>query len=423
MNKNISKNGVEILCIGTELLLGNIINSNAKYLAEELASIGLPHYRQSVVGDNSKRLKEMVLEASKRSRILITTGGLGPTPDDLTTETIASIFKSPLKARPELWEDIKKKLSPNEKGMPLSNQKQIFFPEKATIIPNPTGTAAGMIWTPINQFTIITFPGVPSELKRMWQETAIPWLRNYADNQHTIVSKILRFSGIKESTLAEQVADLLTNENPTLAPYAGTGEVKLRLTARAKNTEEALSLLRPLEANLRKKTGSYCYGVDHETLASVVINQLRQRGETLGIAESCTGGGICATLTETPGASDVFLGGLVVYSNLSKQKILGIPSELINKHGAVSEHVVKAMANAALQKLHVDWSIAVSGVAGPGGGTKTKPVGLVHFAIAGPFGCESFVERFGAHRERIAIQKLSVVRGLDYLRLLLVRGV
>ncbi|MFL0789878.1 MAG: competence/damage-inducible protein A [Prochlorococcus sp.] len=408
--------GVEILCVGTELLLGNILNGNARWLAEELALLGLPHYRQTVVGDNPERLRAAVLEAADRCGVLITTGGLGPTPDDLTTETIAAAFAVPLEERPQIWSEIQARLSLAGRAVAVSNRKQALLPRDAEILPNPIGTAPGMIWSPRPGFTVITFPGVPSELRQMWRQTVVPWLKRNGDCSKVFVSRLMRFTGIGESSLAEQVSDLLEQANPSLAPYAALGEVKLRLTASGRSSAEALQLLDPLEQELRRRTGSLCYGLDDQSLASVVLELLRQRGETLAVAESCTGGRMGAELAAVPGASDVFVGGVIAYCNRIKHALLDVPNELLAQHGAVSAPVVAAMAAGARQRLAADWSIAVSGVAGPGGGTDDKPVGLVHLAVAGPDGCEAAPEHFGDRRERQGIQSLSVVRGLDRLR-------
>ena len=418
-----AQHGVEILCVGTELLLGNILNSNARWLAEELAALGLPHYRQTVVGDNVERLKQSVLEAVDRSRILIVTGGLGPTPDDLTTETLAAVFDTPLEERLDLWIEIQSKLSASSSISAISNRKQALLPCGAEILPNPSGTAPGMIWTPSPGFTVLTFPGVPSEMRQMWSQTAVPWLRQHGGVTDVLVSRLLRFTGIAESTLAEQVADLLEQDNPTVAPYAGLGEVKLRLTARGKTIEQAKQFLNPVDAELRSRMGVLCYGSDDESLASVVLELLRQRGETVVVAESCTGGGLGAALAAIPRASEVFLGGVIAYSNAIKQSLLGVSAELLDRHGAVSDPVVRVMAEGARQRFGADWSVAVSGVAGPGGGTEAKPVGLVHLAVAGPYGCQTSQEHFAFRRGRLGIQQLSVVRSLDQLRkFLLDRG-
>ena len=422
---------VEVLCVGTELLLGNILNGNARWIAERLAALGLPHYRQEVVGDNRERLIAAVRAAAGRCRVLITTGGLGPTPDDLTTEAIAAAFGAPLVEHPAIWEGIRARIEARGRVVAPSNRRQAFLPEGAAVLPNPTGTAPGMIWTPTpsdpgvpiqSDFTVLTFPGVPSELHAMWEATAEPWLRNAGLAQGVFASRLLRFWGVAESTLAEQVADLLALENPTVAPYAGAGEVKLRLTARAADADAAAALLAPVEAELRARTGPLCFGSGDDSLASVVLQRLRQRGETLAVAESCTGGGLGAALTAVPGASDVFLGGVIAYANALKQALLDVPAALLQEGGAVSDPVAIAMAEGVRRRTGSTWALAVTGIAGPGGGSAEKPVGLVHIALAGPQGTTSSPVRFGESRGRTWIQTLTVGEALNRLRLALAAG-
>jgi nicotinamide-nucleotide amidase len=409
----------EVLCIGTELLLGNITNGNARWLAEQLAALGIAHHRQEVVGDNRERLIAAVRAAAGRCRVLITTGGLGPTPDDLTTEAIAAAFGTPLVEHAVIWDDIQAKLRARGRPIAASNRKQALLPAGAEVLPNPTGTAPGMIWSPQPGFTVLTFPGVPSELHAMWQATAGPWLRQAGLAPGIFASRLLRFWGVGESNLAEQMADLLAGSNPTVAPYAGAGEVKLRLTARASDQVAAQALLAPVEAEIRARTGSLCYGCDDDSLASVVLAALRQRGQTLAVAESCTGGGLGAALAAVPGASDVFLGGVIAYANSVKQQLLGVPAGTLAVHGAVSDPVALAMAEGACRVTGADWAIAVTGVAGPGGGSADKPVGLVHIAIVGPAGSSSAAVRFGATRGRSWIQTLTAGEALNRLRLAL----
>ena len=409
----------EVLCIGTELLLGNITNGNARWLAEQLASLGIAHHRQEVVGDNRERLIAAVRAAAGRCRVLITTGGLGPTPDDLTTEAIAAAFDTPLVEHAGIWDDIQTKLSARGRPIAASNRKQALLPAGAQVLPNPTGTAPGMIWSPRPGFTVLPFPGVPSELHAMWQATAVPWLRQSRLAEGVFASRLLRFWGVGESNLAEQMDDLLAGTNPTVAPYAGAGEVKLRLTARAADQAAAEALLAPVEAQIRSRTGNLCYGVDDDSLASVVLAALRQRGQTLAVAESCTGGGLGGALAAVPGASDVFLGGVIAYANSVKQQLLGVPADTLAVHGAVSDPVALAMAAGARRVTGADWAIAVTGIAGPGGGSADKPVGLVHIAMAGPQGAVSEAVRLGASRGRGWIQTLTVGEALNRLRLAL----
>jgi nicotinamide-nucleotide amidase len=370
-----NRKGAELLCVGTELLLGNILNSNARWLAERLAALGVPHYRQEVVGDNRERVIAAVRAASQRARVLITSGGLGPTPDDLTTEAIAAAFDTPLQERPEVWELIQARLAGRGRPVAASNRRQAWLPQGAQVLPNPTGTAPGIVWSPVEGFTVLTFPGVPSELKAMWLATAEPWLRQAGVADGVFASRLLRFWGVSESALAEQVSDLLAQDNPTVAPYAGLGEVKLRMTARAKDGATASALLAPLEAELRRRSGTSCYGIDEDSLASVVLERLRQRGETLAVAESCSGGGLGAALAAVPGASDVFLGGVIAYANAVKQGLLGVDPLDLERWGAVSDPVAEAMALGVQRVTGSDWALAITGVAGPGGGQRPETGG------------------------------------------------
>jgi nicotinamide-nucleotide amidase len=407
----------EILCIGTELLLGNITNSNARWLAEQLAALGIPHQRQQVVGDNRERVIAAVREAAARCRLLITTGGLGPTPDDLTTEAIAAAFDTPLAERAEVWADIQAKLAARGRPITPSLRRQALLPVGADLLPNATGSAPGMIWSPQAGFTVITFPGVPSEMRAMWTATAAPWLQRSGMTEGLFASRMLRFWGVAESSLAEQMSDLLESANPTVAPYAGAGEVKLRLTARGASQDEAKALLGPVEAEIRARAGAACFGADDDSLASVVVELLRQRNQTLAVAESCTGGGLGAALAAVPGASAVFLGGVIAYANAVKQELLGVAPELLAAHGAVSDPVAQAMAEGARRATGAHWALAVTGIAGPAGGSAEKPVGLVHIAVAGPDGCDSEGVRFGSSRGRGWIQQLTAGEALNRLRL------
>ncbi|MFM8259547.1 MAG: competence/damage-inducible protein A [Vulcanococcus sp.] len=421
----------EILCVGTELLLGNITNGNARWLAEQLAVLGIPHHRQGVVGDNRERLIAMVREAAGRCRVLITTGGLGPTPDDLTTEAIAAAFGAELEERPEIWAAIQARISARGRPVAASNRRQALLPPAAAVLPNPTGTAPGIIWTPDPAglpfpiqpgFTVLTFPGVPSEMQAMWRATAAPWLQAAGLAEGVLASRMLRFWGVAESTLAEQMADLLEGSNPTVAPYAGAGEVKLRLTARAATAAEAQALLLPVEAEIRRRAPEACFGADDDSLAAVVLARLRACGHTLAVAESCTGGGLGAALAAVPGASDVFLGGVIAYANAVKQGLLGVPAALLEAHGAVSDPVAQAMAEGARRSTGATWALAITGIAGPGGGSAEKPVGLVHIAVAGPDGCSSEGLRLGSSRGRCWIQTLSAGEALNRLRQRLPQG-
>ncbi|MBD2776318.1 competence/damage-inducible protein A [Iningainema tapete] len=407
----------EIICVGTELLLGDILNSNAQYLAQQLAQLGIPHYYQTVVGDNVERLKQVIEIAISRAQILIFTGGLGPTPDDLTCETIADFFDVPLVEHPDIIKDITQKYALRGRVMSPSNRKQALIPKGAGILPNPTGTAPGIIWQPRPGLTIFTFPGVPSEMHRMWEETAVPYLKGKGWGKEIIHSRMLKFWGIAESALAEKVATYLNMPNPTVAPYAGKGEVKLRVSAKAASVAEAQELIAPVEKQLKEIAGLDYYGADDDTLASVVGELLRASGATLSVAESCTGGGLGQMLTENLGSSDYFWGGVISYDNSVKVGLLGVNPDDLAKFGAVSSIVAEQMAVGVRSRLSTTWALSITGIAGPSGGTETKPVGLVYIGLAGPNGeVESFEYRFGAMRGRSLIRHVSACTALDNLR-------
>lgn len=406
----------EIICVGTELLLGEILNGNARFLAGELADLGIPHYIQTVVGDNIPRIHEVLTQAIARSQIILFTGGLGPTPDDLTTEAIASFFDTQLTERAEVIEDITTKFAKRRRQMTDNNRKQALLPKGSDVLPNVTGTAPGMIWSPQENVHILTFPGVPSEMHQMWRDTAVPFLRSQGWGEMTIYSKVLRFWGIGESTLAAKVNTFFDLKNPTVAPYASKGEVRLRLSARAADAEQALAAIDPVATELRTITGEDCFGEDEDTLASVVGELLREHQQTVAVAESCTGGGVGAMLTEIPGSSSYFLGGVIAYANAVKESVLQVDRDTLTQFGAVSEPVAKQMALGVKQALGADWGLSITGVAGPDGGTPTKPIGLVYVGLAGPNETvEIFEYRFG-DRDRATIRDRSTCNALDRLR-------
>lgn len=407
----------EIICVGTELLLGEILNSNAQFLGQELADLGIPHYYQTVVGDNPHRLQQILAIASDRSQILIFTGGLGPTPDDLTTEAIADFFGVPLIEREDVLEDIAQKFAQRGREMTPNNRKQALIPKGAEVLPNPGGTAPGIIWQPRAGLTILTFPGVPSEMQQMWRETAIPYLKSQGWGKEIIYSRTLRFWGIGESALAQKVAPFFNLVNPTVAPYASRGEVRLRVSSLASSQAEAQQLIEPVAQQLQEIAGLDYFGSDTDTLSSVVGQLLMDADETLSVAESCTGGGLGSMLTEVPGSSNYFLGGVISYDNSVKASVLGVkPSDLYTV-GAVSKQVAKQMAIGVRSLLSTNWGLSITGIAGPGGGTDTKPVGLVYIGLAAPDGIEEcFKYQLGQNRSRSSIRHASACNALDQLR-------
>lgn len=416
----------EIICVGTELLLGDILNSNAQFIGQQLAELGIAHYYQTVVGDNRERLKQVIAIACERSQLLIFTGGLGPTPDDLTVETIADFFGVPLIERPEIIEDIQQKFAQRGRTMSPSNRKQALIPQGAEILTNPIGSAPGIIWQPRSDdnLTLLTFPGVPAEMYRMWHEIAVPYLRSQGWCQGIIRSHTLRFWGIAESALAEKVSAYLNLTNPTVAPYANYGEVKLRVSARADSKEAAEQLIAPIEQQLKDIAGLDYYGRDSDTLASVIGQLLQQNHSTLAVAESCTGGGLGQMITSVPGSSSYFRGGVIAYDNAVKMDLLGVNAQDLEQWGAVSDSVAQQMAVGVRSLFQTTWGLSLTGIAGPGGGTETKPVGLVYMGLAGPEAqVYSFKFLFGTSRGREWIQRASASSALDQLRRQILTGI
>ncbi|WNZ44561.1 competence/damage-inducible protein A [Leptolyngbya boryana CZ1] len=405
----------EIISVGTEILLGDILNSNAQFLAQQFAELGIPHYFQTVVGDNPERLKQAIAIASDRANLIVFTGGLGPTPDDLTTETIADFFQTPLVEKPEIIEDIQQKFAQRGRMMTDNNRKQALIPEGADILYNAIGSAPGMIWQPRANLTILTFPGVPTEMKYMWREVAVPYLKSQGWGKDIIVSRMLRFWGISESALAEKVAPFFDLQNPTVAPYANYGEVKLRISAKAASAEAAQALITPIEQQLSEIAGIDQYGADQDTLASVVGDLLKSRHETLSVAESCTGGGLGQMLTRVSGSSAYFWGGIISYDNSVKEKMLGVDPSAIAEQGAVSAIVAEQMAMGVRTQLNTTWGVSITGVAGPEGGTDAKPVGLVYIGLANAEGATSQPYQFG-DRGREWVRQVSACSALDQLR-------
>ncbi len=407
----------EIICVGTELLLGEILNSNSQYLAQQLAHLGIPHYFQTVVGDNPERIKKAIAIAQERAEILIFTGGLGPTPDDLTTATIAEFFQTPLVESARVIADIEAKFAQTGRVMTVNNRKQALLPQGAEVLANAKGTAPGMIWHPQPNLLILTFPGVPSEMYPMWEQVAVPYLKSQGWGQVSIYSRVLRFRGIGESALAEKVARFFDLENPTVAPYAGKGEVRLRISCQSTSLALAEQIIDPVVAEIKAIAGLDYFGQDEDTIASVVGDLLRQRGETVSVAESCTGGGLGAMLTEQAGSSDYFWGGVIAYANEVKTNLLGVDPEILEYCGAVSDATAEAMALGVKEKLGTSWGIAITGIAGPGGGTEQKPVGTVFVGLADPDGRVSHIPlQFGDRRGREMVRYLSACQALDYLR-------
>jgi nicotinamide-nucleotide amidase len=411
--KNIDS--AEIVTIGTEMLLGDLIDTNTAWISQRLAELGVAIYRHTTVGDNPERIVEALREASYRSTLVITTGGLGPTSDDLTNACLSTLTGREMVEYPEAREHVDEMFQRFGRKPTENNYKQALFPIGTELIPNPVGTAMGALveW---EGTLFVTLPGVPVEMKSMFGETLEPLVRARSDG--SIVSKTLHFAGIGESALAEKVQEFLDARDPTVAPLAGQGRVRLRITTRAATEEEALDKISPVEREILSRLDDFYYGQGDETLEGAVARLLQERGATLALAESCTGGMLAKRLTDMPGSSAYFTEGLVTYSNEAKERLLGVPHALLLEYGAVSEPVARAMAEGSRTFSGADYGLSVTGIAGPDGGTEEKPVGLVFVGISDARG--TFAEKldFTAWaRSRDSIRERSTNRAFDLLRL------
>ncbi len=368
---------VEIISVGTEILLGNIVNTNAAYLSEKCAGLGLSCYYQDVVGDNEDRLLETIKLALSRADILLLSGGLGPTQDDLTKEVAAKALGKELYLHEESKEVIRKFFE--ERGLEITdnNWKQAMVPEGAIVMENPNGTAPGIIMAQDNKHVIL-MPGPPNEMIPMFETSVMPYLSGL--QSCVIYSQTVKICGVGESKAESMVSDLIeAQSNPTIATYAKTGEVHLRVTARAEDEKEARKLVKPIIKDLKGRFGNHVYTTDDEvTLEKAVVDLLTANKLTACTVESCTGGMLSARLINVPGVSEVFKSGYVTYSNKSKRRLLGIKKNLLLKHGAVSEQIAREMAKTAAMLAKTDVCVSTTGIAGPDGGTPEKPVGLVY---------------------------------------------
>lgn len=369
----------ELISVGTEILLGDILNTDAQYLSIELAKLGISVIRQSTVGDNRERLLAQLDEAAKRSDIIILSGGLGPTPDDLTKEVCCEFFGKEMFLHEPTVEKIKKYFSSKGIEMAQNNLKQAMLPKDCVIFPNDNGTAPGMAIEK-DGVHILVLPGPPRELKPMFQNCAVPYLMQFSDR--IIVSHNIRTFGIGESSMAEKVNDLFDAQNPTVAPYAKDGEALLRVTAMSKTKEDAESLCEPIIEEIKKRLDAYVYGVDYNCIEEAVVGMLKEHHLKVATAESCTGGLIAKRITDVSGASEVFECGIISYANGIKHKVLGVSEDDLNKYGAVSEPVAKQMAQGALKVSGADIAVSVTGIAGPDSDSTGKPVGLVYIGLA-----------------------------------------
>ncbi len=369
----------ELISVGTEILLGDILNTDAQFLSIELARLGISVIHQSTVGDNRERLLAQLKEAADRSDIIILSGGLGPTPDDLTKEVCCEFFGKKMFLHEPTVEKIKTYFSTKGMEMAQNNLKQAMLPKDCVIFPNDNGTAPGMAIEK-DGVHILVLPGPPRELKPMFRNCAVPYLMQFSDR--IIVSHNIRTFGIGESLMAERVNDLFEAENPTVAPYAKDGEALLRVTAMARTKEEAENLCKPVINEIKSRLDGFVYGVDYTCIEEAVIEKLKEKHMKVATAESCTGGLIAKRITDVPGASEVFDCGIISYANEIKHRVLGVSEDDLNKYGAVSEPVARQMAQGALKVSGADIAVSVTGIAGPDSDSTNKPVGLVYIGLA-----------------------------------------
>ena len=403
----------EIITVGTEILLGDILNTNTHYLSNELANMGIDIYYQTTVGDNEERLLNQLNDSLKRSDLIILTGGLGPTQDDITKEVCAKYLNLQMELHKESWDKIveiydKMKRIPTE-----NNRKQAYFPVDSTILPNKYGTAPGCIMQKGNK-TIIVMPGPPKEMQPMFDNYVKPFLLK--DNSYVLKSKVLRIIGVGESKIENDLLDLIDKQtNPTIATYAKDGECTVRITAKSKNIEEVEDLILPVYKEIKNRFKEKVYGEDETTIEDEVAKLLVNNNLKIAVAESCTGGMVSSALINYPGISSVFMEGCVTYSNEAKMMSLGVKEETLNTFGAVSEECAKEMAEGVSKRHNTNIGLSTTGIAGPEGGSEEKPVGLVYMGIS--INNKTIVKKyiFNGDRQQIRIRACKTL--LNDLRL------
>ncbi len=415
----------ELVSVGTEILLGNIVNTNSAYLSEKCAQLGLSVYYQTVVGDNPARMKETIGTALDRSDVVILTGGLGPTEDDLTKEITAEVMGFPLVEdlhSRDLLEAYMRQYEKNnsQRRITANNYKQAMVPKGALVLDNHNGTAPGLIMEKDGKIAVL-LPGPPMEMKPMFEEAVFPYLRRMQPEM--IISQMVKICSIGESQVADEIKDLIAKqENPTIAPYAKTGEVHLRITAKGENEKECRKLIKPIVRELKARFGKNIFAVDEQkTLEEAVVDMLKDQGLTLALAESCTGGEIASRIVNVPGASQVFGHGFVTYSNRAKRKFLGVKKATLKLHGAVSEKCAKEMAKGGCVAAKSDICLSITGLAGPTGGTEETPVGTVFMGCC--YNEKVIVREFHFTGNREKIRQQSTAHALSFLRECMLEGV
>ena len=403
----------EIICVGTEILLGNIVNTNAAYLAEKCAYLGLSNYYQVVVGDNEQRLLETINTAKSRADVIFLIGGLGPIEDDLTKETAAKAFNVELVMDEEAKNNIVTILTNRGIDITNNNFKQALVPKGSIVLYNKNGTAPGIIMEEAGK-VVIMLPGPPNEFVPMVDDQVVPYFLKKGTND-VIYSRVVKLVGVGESKVAEEISDLIAMTNPTVETYAKTGEVHIRVTASAANDDEAKALVKPVVKKLKAMYPDNVYSTNaDETLERAVVELLSKNGLSITAAESCTGGLVCGKIVNVAGASEVFRGGYITYSNKQKRNVIGVKKSTLEKYGAVSEQVAAEMAKGVLEVSKADVAISTTGIAGPGGGTPEKPVGLVYIGCA--VKNKVYVEKFNFSGSRNKVRESTVVAALSMVR-------
>lgn len=403
----------EIISVGTELLLGKVVNTDTTIVAQALSGIGIDLLYAATVGDNPERLKKAVEDALERSDLLITTGGLGPTGDDLTKETVAEASGKKLVFHQESYDRLVAQFP--DKPMSENMVKQVWLPEGCDVLLNDNGTAPGCVFKTDKGKTVMMFPGPPSELEPMLKNYAIPYL--LSGDEATIVSHNIHVYGKGEAPVAMIISDLMEGVNPTVAPYAKEGEMFVRVTAKAMSEEDADEMCKPIIEEIKNRLGDCVYSVDVESLEELVVKELLASGKKIATAESCTGGWLAKRITDISGSSEVFETGCVTYANATKEKLLGVKHETLEAHGAVSEETAREMAEGIVKLSGADIGIGITGIAGPGGGTKEKPVGLIYIALSD--GKNTYVtarKPFGRRKNREWHRWCAASHALDMVR-------
>ena len=402
----------ELIAVGTEILLGDIVNTDAQVISQGLSELGINVFYQTVVGDNPARLRHVIETARDRADITITTGGLGPTLDDLTKETLATVFGRKMALHQPSLDRIKDFFQTTGREMTPNNEKQAWLPEGCTVFVNEWGTAPGCAFEAYGKH-VLMLPGPPRECNPMWKECAMPYLYKLAGG--CIVSRNVRVFGLGESNMETILHDMMEKStNPTIAPYAKTSECFARVTAKADTPEECEKLLEPVVEKICGLLGDDVYGVDVDSLEQVVGDGLRERGMTLAVAESCTGGLLSKRITDVPGCSDYYLGGVCSYANEVKMKVLGVKKETLDTVGAVSPEVAEQMAEGVAKALGADVGVGITGVAGPGGGTDEKPVGLVYISIW--YNGQHYTRKMKSTNGRDRVRMQAASTALDMIR-------